>query len=72
METSFVQMRVDVNVILDKFLSKSATYNFLLPTKNAPDKRKRLCFSLDLEIQKQFRIHRRIVLVNFIVKMRSG
>lgn len=41
---SFVQMRVEVNVILDEFESKSASYNSLLPTKNAPDKRKRLCF----------------------------
>lgn len=43
-EISFVQMRVEVNVILYIFESKSASYNSILPTKNAPDIRKRLCF----------------------------
>lgn len=46
MKSHLFKMRVEVNVILDEFESKSATYNSLLTTKNAPDKRKRLCFSL--------------------------
>lgn len=62
-EISFVQMRVEVNVILVILFFQQKT----LPINGS------VCvFSLDLEIQKQFRIHRRIVLVNFIVKMRSG
>ncbi len=44
MKSHLFKMRVEVNVILDEVESKSATCNSLLPTKNAPDKRKRLCF----------------------------